>query len=487
MARIRIDDLPVAEDLTPEQEALIQGAGLKSFRPSLEALEDRQLMAAGITLAAATGVLTIEGSNAAERADVKVVNDVSGSRMVQATLNFRNQRFAATQVKAIVFRGEGGNDTFTNYTAIASTAYGGTGEDVLRGGSGNDTLYGGDGNDTLYGGAGNDKLYGDSGNDGLYGGKGNDELRGGAGADRFLVMEGSTAAKDVKAEDAVLTFRNGTKDWTPEEIEMMDKAFAILHEEIGSTALLKLSNTRDGGGGGLTFERIVREGRFAADNDSEGNIRMMDNGLSGDEAWQVGTVLHEIGHNWDTAEENPQTWAKFLAESGWTRTNPDTSLSFGPDGLVNVQVPGGALRRFQFDGSRGVYVAQPGDGGTLAALPGGGFTLTEPDGKVTAFTANGTLNYVLDNGTRINYLDANGNRISYTRSRDRSWWYKADAAFASDYARTNPREDFGESVTAYFLQKAGLPWSGLGEGAAAIPAKIGVIDAWVNGLKQGSS
>jgi hypothetical protein len=46
MARIRIDDLPVAEDLTPEQEALIQGAGLKSFRPSLEVLEGRQLMSA---------------------------------------------------------------------------------------------------------------------------------------------------------------------------------------------------------------------------------------------------------------------------------------------------------------------------------------------------------------------------------------------------------------------------------------------------------
>jgi hypothetical protein len=52
MARIRIDDLPVAEHLTPEQEALIQGAGLKSFRPTLEALEDRQMMSAnpaGIT------------------------------------------------------------------------------------------------------------------------------------------------------------------------------------------------------------------------------------------------------------------------------------------------------------------------------------------------------------------------------------------------------------------------------------------------------
>jgi hypothetical protein len=42
MARIRIDDLPVADDLTPEQEELILGAGL-SFRPSLEHLEAREV------------------------------------------------------------------------------------------------------------------------------------------------------------------------------------------------------------------------------------------------------------------------------------------------------------------------------------------------------------------------------------------------------------------------------------------------------------
>jgi hypothetical protein len=49
MARIRIDDLAVADRLSPQQEELILGAGL-SFRPSLEALEDRQLMSAGLSI-----------------------------------------------------------------------------------------------------------------------------------------------------------------------------------------------------------------------------------------------------------------------------------------------------------------------------------------------------------------------------------------------------------------------------------------------------
>jgi hypothetical protein len=48
MARIRIEDLPLTENLTAEQEELIVGAGRPSFRPSFEALEDRQLLAAAL-------------------------------------------------------------------------------------------------------------------------------------------------------------------------------------------------------------------------------------------------------------------------------------------------------------------------------------------------------------------------------------------------------------------------------------------------------
>jgi hypothetical protein len=48
VTRIRIDDLSVADGLTPEQEELILGAGLRSFRPRLEFLEGREMMDAGI-------------------------------------------------------------------------------------------------------------------------------------------------------------------------------------------------------------------------------------------------------------------------------------------------------------------------------------------------------------------------------------------------------------------------------------------------------
>src|SRR5262249_20842791 len=162
-------------------------------------------------------------------------------------------------------------------------------------------------------------------------------------------------------EDAVVTFRHETNSagavtraWTSDQIEMVDKAFAVLQQKTGNAILLKLSNSLNTGGG-LEFERVGRED-IAGDNDSAGRIRLSDNGLQGNETWQIGNVQHEIAHNWDWVTENPQTWRTFMAQSSWTRTDPATSLQ--PDG-------------------QGGYIAPQGSQGTLAARPGGGYTLTE--------------------------------------------------------------------------------------------------------------
>jgi hypothetical protein len=48
MARIEIKDLPVGENLSPEQEALLLGAGFRPFHPTFEALEAREMMDAAI-------------------------------------------------------------------------------------------------------------------------------------------------------------------------------------------------------------------------------------------------------------------------------------------------------------------------------------------------------------------------------------------------------------------------------------------------------
>ena len=67
---------------------------------------------------------------------------------------------------------------------IADRLYGGPDTDILSGLAGNDLLYGGAASDLMYGDAGNDSLFGGPGNDALNGGPGRDKLVGGPGRDR---------------------------------------------------------------------------------------------------------------------------------------------------------------------------------------------------------------------------------------------------------------------------------------------------------------
>jgi hypothetical protein len=124
MARIRIDDLPVADNLTPEQEALIQGAGLRSFRPTLESLERREVPAGispliGTGLDLTGGVLTIQGTHNADRAEVSIVGKANNPDLHQVRVEYNNFRhdFEVGQIQRIVFQGfEPNKDVFANLT-----------------------------------------------------------------------------------------------------------------------------------------------------------------------------------------------------------------------------------------------------------------------------------------------------------------------------------------------------------------------------------
>jgi hypothetical protein len=63
MTRIRIEDLPNVEELTPEELEKLEGAGRPSFRPMLEQLEGREMYAANITASLAGGVLNVGGQH----------------------------------------------------------------------------------------------------------------------------------------------------------------------------------------------------------------------------------------------------------------------------------------------------------------------------------------------------------------------------------------------------------------------------------------
>ena len=120
VSRIRIDDLPVAENLTPEQEELIQGAGLKPFRPSIEALEARDmpaLIAPGIDLTGNTLTFKSDTSHYASGATVSInsANQVVAQRGTGPAV-FLDR----SQVTRIVYEGGQSKDTFTNNTPIQS-------------------------------------------------------------------------------------------------------------------------------------------------------------------------------------------------------------------------------------------------------------------------------------------------------------------------------------------------------------------------------
>jgi len=117
---------------------------------------------------------------------------------------------------------------------------------------------------------------------------------------------------------------------------------------------------------------------------------------------------------------------------GWS-DNWQTSLAVQSDGTVVVTEPGGVQRLFQpvlsFSSPTGSYAAQPGDYGVLTSMGGGTFTLTEQDGTITAYNANGTLNYVQDTeGNRITAGYSNGLLTSLTASSGQSLTIAYNAA-----------------------------------------------------------
>lgn len=155
----------------------LQATKSRHARLSVESLGDRIVPATGI-LRNALGIVTIEGTALDDSSTVSV-----SGKDVSISLNNTSATFPLAKVRGLVFKGLNGNDSFTNNSSIAATAYGGNGNDVLTGGAAADALFGGLGDDRLTGNGGNDRLSGEAGDDRLLGNLGNDQLRGGSGND----------------------------------------------------------------------------------------------------------------------------------------------------------------------------------------------------------------------------------------------------------------------------------------------------------------
>jgi hypothetical protein len=211
------------------------------FRPGIESLEDRRLMATGISASLSAGVLTVTGT---EKADIiilkqegKVISVYDDTKLVR--------NFTVGQAQSVVVNALAGNDYVKlfgnsfNVLSIPATLKGGGGNDYLEGGKaadniygegGNDNLMGGDGVDSLYGGDGNDRIEGGNQNDYLYGGNGNDKLWGNAGVDSIFGQDGDDYLNGGASKD----YLNGGSGTDTFRLDMfLPSGFSLTDDEIG--------------------------------------------------------------------------------------------------------------------------------------------------------------------------------------------------------------------------------------------------------------
>ncbi len=257
-----------------------------------------------------------------------------------------------------VLKGGDGNDQIFGESGV-NELWGDAGDDLIMGGDGDDLIYGNAGRDLIYGLDGNDRMFGGQGVDHLVGGNGDDAIHGGglssadtmygnAGNDRFL-HQGNDVVYDRAVGDALFEFEDFSDQWTDLEIEVIDRGFKELYLATGNNILLVDTLSSDdlrflkyddlGGSSGINHlatstSWYTANGQTIYTYEYTREIRIADWDESS--SWYndqyMMTAIHEIGHNWDSDLElesvDPilgDAWDSFLAQSGWTDVNPNSS------------------------------------------------------------------------------------------------------------------------------------------------------------------
>ncbi len=175
----------------------------RTWKPVLESLEDRQLMAAHVFQVGNPSIgyyLRIEGTQL--RDEVVVTDLVDGGVKLRLTPGDtgvpKNYEIHNQKPAWIRFEGFGGSNSFLNFTNTPAIVITGSGNDFIQGGSDRDLIMAGGGENEIYGGAGDDVIvggnerdiiYAEAGNDSVWGMGGSDVIDGGTGND---YLDGST-------------------------------------------------------------------------------------------------------------------------------------------------------------------------------------------------------------------------------------------------------------------------------------------------------
>ena len=160
----------------------------------VERLESREVKDAGIALVA--GAIDIAGASSQNTVVVSYTD--SSQTAISVTWNNTTVAYPRAQVTSILFTGQGGFNSFYNFTNIASTATGGNGVNLFYGGTGADTFTGGDGLNLFWGNGTNDTLIGGNGtNIFTVAPSASDTLVGGNGVNIFMGVAGGNDSVTV--------------------------------------------------------------------------------------------------------------------------------------------------------------------------------------------------------------------------------------------------------------------------------------------------
>jgi Ca2+-binding RTX toxin-like protein len=315
--------------------------------------------------------------------------------------------------------GQGGDDTISlneaNGALPAAQLFGGAGNDVLTGGSGADLLFGQTGNDTLLGKGGTDLLFGGEGNDVLTGGDGDDQMFGEAGNDRMI--------------------------WNPgDDSDLMEGGDGIDTAEVNGgngaeTFTITPNGTR------VRFDRTT-PGPFFLDIGTTENLVLNMNG--GDDTFIAGNGL--------------ATLIQLTVDGG---AGNDTII--GGDG--NDMLIGGDGNDL-ITGGRGNDFAQLGTGDdTFVWNPGDGSDVVDGQAGTDTLQFNGA-----NIAEKIN-ITANQGRVQFTRdvasiNMDLNGIEHINFVALGGADTVTVGDLTGTGVTQVAIDLAGVPGSGVGDGAA---------------------
>jgi Ca2+-binding RTX toxin-like protein len=355
------------------------------------------------------------------------------------------------------------------------TLFGGAGDDEVTGGLDDDELHGDRGNDTLFGGSGIDTLDGDDGNDSLLGGSGGDTLRGGEDDD---ILRGEGDADSLQGQNGHDTLFGGTGLDTLEGGNGRDGLFGGVGDvdEItggdGNDRLLGMytkvgpfKNWEDD-----FTDKTADDARVGFENDNQNynkgsgdNVTTYGPGVWTDqdiEAIDVGlAALHQATQNKSLLEQN----------HGGT-------LEFVRHGAI-VSFTGVASTAVGWNNGAKIHIPESGVDGTGGWTPG--------ENALHEIGHHWDREYDKDGWWALSgWDDANDQPTpNHVQSVDGYWFDSTLAVFVSDYAATNPDEDFSETFAAYFMNLAGLSFVGDAGGVditdPTMASKVAFFDQFV--------